>query len=424
MSDARSPTLGLLALLALGVNGIVGVGIFFAPAEVAAHVPGLDGVAVYAATAIALAPVAVVYATLGATFREDGGPYVWARAAFGPRLAYVVGFVAYVSALFSTATVVSGLGRFAAPALGLGGPVASRVFVVGVVVVLSAIVASGLRPSAATWTAITFLKLTPLVLLAAVALVTWSVATEPAPPSAGSAPARVSLDAWGRAALAVVFASQGFEIVPILAGKVAKRWIVPVATVGSLALATALYLVLHVVCVRALPNLSASAAPLAEAARVHGGSLLHGVVSVGTNVSAVGIAFGMFAMTPRYLLVLGAEDALGSWAGTETTSGVPARALMISSSLVLMLVLVGRLDELFVLSSVSVLAQYAVAAASLALLAVRRRGGLGPHAAWASLASLVAIVVVGRAAKWTELAVTAAAVGVGALLLACRRAWR
>ena len=84
-------SLGFGSLLALGINGIVGVGIFFAPSEVGALVPGNAGILVYLVTALALSPVAFVYATLGGKFAEDGGPYVWARAAFGPMVGFGVG---------------------------------------------------------------------------------------------------------------------------------------------------------------------------------------------------------------------------------------------------------------------------------------------------------------------------------------------
>jgi len=40
---------------------------------------------------------------------RDGGPYLYARAAFGNSAAFAVGFTTYVSALFSTATVIVGL---------------------------------------------------------------------------------------------------------------------------------------------------------------------------------------------------------------------------------------------------------------------------------------------------------------------------
>src|SRR5574341_1309207 len=108
---ASSRPVGALQLLALGVNGIVGVGIFFVPASVAASAPGLGAVAVFALTGLALLPAALSFATLGRRFDEDGGPVVFARAAFGERVSFLVGWVAYVSALFSTAAVSAGLTR-------------------------------------------------------------------------------------------------------------------------------------------------------------------------------------------------------------------------------------------------------------------------------------------------------------------------
>src|SRR5690606_5790633 len=101
--------LGLFSLSALGINGMVGVGIFFVPSSIAALIPGALGTWVYALTVLAVAPVAACYSVLGARFPRDGGPYVWAQAAFGERVGFAVGWVSYVSAVFSTAAVLSGL---------------------------------------------------------------------------------------------------------------------------------------------------------------------------------------------------------------------------------------------------------------------------------------------------------------------------
>jgi amino acid transporter len=79
----------MLQLLALGINGIVGVGIFFVPAAVAARAPGLGTVAVFVATGLALLPAAATFAILGRRFDVDGGPVVFARAAFGERVAFL-----------------------------------------------------------------------------------------------------------------------------------------------------------------------------------------------------------------------------------------------------------------------------------------------------------------------------------------------
>src|SRR5256885_1037947 len=61
----REKPLRLPSLLALGINGIVGVGIFFAPREVAAVMPGWRGVFAYVAVTLLLLPTGLVFARLG-----------------------------------------------------------------------------------------------------------------------------------------------------------------------------------------------------------------------------------------------------------------------------------------------------------------------------------------------------------------------
>lgn len=402
--------LGFWSLFTLGLNGIVGVGIFFAPREVAALVPGPAGVAVYALTALALVPIAAAYAVLGGRFDRDGGPYVWARAAFGGGLGFGVGWIAYASALFSTSAVVAGLSEHVAPLFGLG----PRVLGLGCVLVLTSVSASGLRPSAIAWSAITVLKLAPLLIVAAV----FGLAGARLP-AAGAAPAPGD---FARAMLVVVFALQGFEIVPVPAGHArASARAVPAATLGSLAVAALLYLALHAACVSALPALEGEAAPLAASARVLGGPTLGALVAMGTNVSALGIAFGMFAMTPRYLAALGETDGLGPWVAREDARRVPQRALWITAAAVGLLISAGSLAELFVLSSVAVLAQYAVSVAALGRLSLARRHGLGRRHLWPVPLALGAIVLVARAARWREILVATSVLAVGMVLLWARR---
>src|SRR5262245_31700838 len=214
MNDAAPPRpVGKLQLLALGVNGIVGVGIFFAPAVVARHAPGAACVVAFAATGLALLPVAFAFAVLGRGFDVDGGPVVFAREAFGDFVSFVVGWVAYVSAFFSTSAVMVGLTAAVVPSLGLEGPGARRAAATVLVTTLALFVASGIRISARTWTALTVLKLVPLVALLGAFLLRGGGAALPADP-AGSA------TAWLRAGLTVMFTYQGFEIVPVIAGHV------------------------------------------------------------------------------------------------------------------------------------------------------------------------------------------------------------
>lgn len=386
MADSPRP-LGLPSLLALGVNGIVGVGIFFAPQALAAQAPGLGSVLVFAVTGLALLPVACAVAKLGAHVHEDGGPVLYARRAFGETVGFTVGWITYVSALLSTSTVLVGLTQ------ALLGGAHTRLVAAGLGTALALLCALGLTASARIWSALTILKLLPLLALAALTLF-W-----PAPAPLASS-AQVSPD-WLRAGLTATFVFQGFEIVPLLAGQARDpARSMPVAVLGSLLGATALYLVLQRGAVLGVADLAHSSAPLVATAEGYGSPRLGGIVALGTSVSALGIAFGMMAATPRYLSAL----ALGSRLGEDDAKRrVPLRALGVTWLLVMILVLaLGELGELFALSSLAVVVQFLVIALSLAALARSRQFGLRPRDAWSAVPTVAVACVLWTAATARE----------------------
>ena len=413
--DGRA--VGPVHLLALGINGIVGVGIFFAPADIAARAPGA-GTVIFAVTALLLVPVALAFAVLGGRFDEDGGPVVFARDAFGALPAFVVGWIAYASAIASTAAVTVGLTAAVAPMVGVAGGAGQRVAATLLAAVLALICAAGLRPSARTWTGLTALKLVPLVALALVYLAV------PAPVLMGGAAVAASRASWQSAALVATFAYQGFEIVPVLAGRAQRPSMsVPLATLGSLAAAAVLYVALQAACAAALPDLAASRAPLVDSALVLGGPGLAALVGAGTSLSALGIAFGMMAATPFYLSALARVDRLGIGLDAVDARGVARRALFVTWALVTLLIQAGGRGELFALSSIAVLSQYVVTAAALLALALRGRRGLGRrHAALAVPAGAVSLALVaGASPREAMVAATALAGGLVLRWLAHRR---
>jgi APA family basic amino acid/polyamine antiporter len=409
--------LGFFALLTLGINGTIGVGIFFAPSAVAANTPGYTGALVYLLAGLALLPVAFIYGHLGTRFAEDGGPYVWARLAFGSNAAFLIGFLTYVSALFSTATVATGLSEHLTGALSHYIPLGQKSWAVICVFTLALAAASGLRLSALAWSSVTVLKLLPLIMLSLLAAFAMLFGHVPEPASAINS--QVSM--VGRALLIVVFALQGFEVVPVLAGSSRSERAVAWATIGSLASCTLFYCVLHAICVRALPDLGAHKTPLVGAARVFGGELGSRIVGLGQIVSAFGIAFGQTVTTPRYLSTLGRVDGLGAWIGTEDARRVPQRALWITTAGVIAFVLREDLGGLFALSSIAVLAQYTVATLALAFLAQRGFHGVERKQRLWALPALIGIGLVAQGAEWKELLTTAGVTALGGLILFARR---
>jgi len=319
-----------------------------------------------------------------------------------------------VSAVLSTAAVVSGLGQYLAPALGLGSSAGRLGFQLAAALLLAGIAGLGLRVSAWVWSGLTLLKLTPLLLLVVAALPSLLATDAPGAPLPAAG--------LGRAALIAVFPLQGFEIVPVPSGEVrGNRRTVLAATLLSLGLASGLYVLLQLACSHALPDLGRASAPIVDAGVFYTGAPLSGLFAAGTNLSAIGIAFGMFAMTPRYLAALGTPRLLGASLGREARA-VPLRALAITAGAVMLLVSSASLSGLFVLSSLAVLAQYGVSAVALFRLAQRRERGLGRLDQWLAPLSLASIALLARAAQPAELAVVAGVLMTGFALLYARRA--
>lgn len=415
MSSATPPRdrpVGPFALLALGVNGIVGVGIFFIPATLGRLTPGTSGILVFALTALALVPVALVFATLARRFDEDGGPVLFARAAFGELASFLVGWLAYVSAILSASAVMSGLVNATAPALGLEGPVAFRLALGCLVTALALFVAAGISISAFAWTALTVLKLLPLVglvaLFFAAGLPLAAVPASDTPPD------------WARAILTALFACQGFEIVPVIAGQVkSPKRFVPFATVGSLVFSCLLYVGLMWACVATLPRLAEAKAPLAEAGAVLGGAGFGSVIGVGTSISAFGICLGMVVTTPRYLSALAAGGRRLFDLDRFAARGVPRRALFVTWVLVMLVVQAGDLSELFALSALAVLTQFGVTAAALFALSLRGERDLRPaHALLAVPAFALGLYLAAKGATPNEGYASLAALALGFLLFA------
>src|SRR6516162_2263869 len=91
--DAASPTaqrsdprFGLTTAMALIMGSIIGVGIFNLPTSLASYGPiSLVSMALTTVGALALA---VLFAALSRRLPADGGPYAYARAAFGNKLGF------------------------------------------------------------------------------------------------------------------------------------------------------------------------------------------------------------------------------------------------------------------------------------------------------------------------------------------------
>src|SRR5262245_63338212 len=77
---------------AIGINGVIGGGIFVLPATVA-HLLGTAAPFAYLLSAIVVSLVALCFALAGTHFTAAGGPFHYAHKAFGSFVGFLVGWV-------------------------------------------------------------------------------------------------------------------------------------------------------------------------------------------------------------------------------------------------------------------------------------------------------------------------------------------
>jgi amino acid transporter len=106
--------LGPLEAFCVVVGSVIGSGIFLVPAKVATDVPFISGIIlVWVIGGIMSAAGALTLAELGAMLPQAGGLYVFLRAAYGPLLAFLFGWVEFLIVRSgSMATLAAAFARY------------------------------------------------------------------------------------------------------------------------------------------------------------------------------------------------------------------------------------------------------------------------------------------------------------------------
>ena len=289
--------IGRWSLAALMLNTMIGSSIFGLPSLIAAHLGRLSP----AAYLVAFAGVAVIAACLAevaSQFQDAGGPYLYARAAFGPFLAIQIGWLTWLARI-SAASAVANLfiSYLAAFVPAVNAPLLRFVVIAALLSFLAAMnyrgVSSGNRLS-------NFFTVTKLALLAAFiiggfAALAWHPAIRVVPaamsPSAGD---------WFDAIILMVYSYGGFEAALFAAGEARNpRNDAPSALAIALGTATFIFISVQYVVIHTLANPAATATPVVDSARHFLGPIGVALVAAGTLISTYGYLSANMLHTPR-----------------------------------------------------------------------------------------------------------------------------
>ena len=290
--------LGLFDVTCIGVNAIVGSGVFALPDDMQREMGGWSPLA-FALCALLLLPVALCFAELSGKHDETGGSYIYARNAFGRNVGFVVGWFCWLSTFVSWAANTTLLVEL----IGVKAWPLNKVVVVLIISALGAVNYFGVKPGAWLVNAMVIGKLTAIFCFLAVAIMSFDPT-----PLGGTLPRGMA--GVGQGIYLALFPLQGFEVTPITAGETDNpKRNMPLATMGALLFSAVLFIAVQTTLVGTYPKLSETSwVPLLDAAR-YLGPTLGVVVLVGSLVSMGGFTAGSALGAPRYAHAI-AENGL------------------------------------------------------------------------------------------------------------------
>jgi len=358
--------IGRWDLVAVAINGIIGAGIFGLPSQTFALIGSYSLIA-FLACAIVLVLIILCFAEVGSRFKDTGGPYLYARAAFGSLIGFEVGWLIWlvrITAFAANCNLLVGYLGFFYPASSNRWPRALIIIVT--VMALTLVNLIGVRRAAMTSNLFTIGKLVPLLLFVGLGLFFIH-------PANYSFAARPELGAFSQSVLLLVYAFSGFEMAAIPAGEVRDpQRNLPMAIITAIAVVAVVYILIQIVCVGTLPELATSLRPLADSATRFMGTAGGAVISAGAIISITGNLNVVLLAGSRMPFAMAERNELPAFfSRTHSRFHTPHVAILVTAAIVLAVTLSGTFIYALTISTLTRLASYAVTCAALPLL--RRR---------------------------------------------------
>jgi len=383
-------TVGFWGLVAMCINAVVGSGVFLLPSE-SYKLIGPFSLWAPLLFAVPVFILVLCFAEASSHFNEPGGAFLYARTAFGDFVGFETGWMNWIARLTSLAALSNGfvvsLARFF-PTLGSGAPRAT--IIIGSLVALALIHLAGVKYGAASIYVFTLGKLIPLVGFTIIALVLFKHNPIPASftmPGPGTD--------WSEAALLLLFAYAGFENMGVPAGefKNPKKDLPAALLVGTLAIA-AIYVLAQLAAMSALPDLSKTDTPIADAAAAILGSGGAIAITIGAILSMAGTNSGTMLEGSRMLFALSlGRPRLRLISFVHPSFRTPTVAILIHTAVAIPLALGGSFAKLAALSAVARMTTYLFTCAAVPRLRKISRGFRTPGLIIPILGTLISIVL-------------------------------
>ena len=208
--------IGRCSLAALMLNIMIGGGVFGLPGTVAGILGSQSPIA-YLVAALGMAIIAACFAEVASRFQQAGGPYLYAKVAFGRFVGLQVGWLLWLTRVSAAAAVANiFLDYLLVYFPQIKGPLPRLVILSILIGGLAVINIRGVRMGTQVSNFLTVAKLLPLMIL----LFSGLYFVELRAQSVYATPESHPIGAWMRAVLLIVFSYSGFEAALVPAAEV------------------------------------------------------------------------------------------------------------------------------------------------------------------------------------------------------------
>jgi APA family basic amino acid/polyamine antiporter len=348
------PSIGLLTAIALVVGNMIGSGLFLLPASLAPY--GVAAILGWGASACGALALAFVFARLSRRLPRSGGPYAYAREAFGDGVGFTVAWSYWISIWCGNAAIAIAFAGYFDALL----PASTQTPMRGALTAIAALWACtlanilGVRSAGRVQLITTVLKLLPLIAIATFAIPSIEPAAwQPFNRSEGNLwsvlAATVALTLW---------AFLGVESATIPADNVRDpERNIPRATLIGATLAIVVTVCACMAVVGLLPAaaLAKSSAPFADAAARLWGDRAGTLFAVVAAIACFGALNGWVLMQGQVPLAAARDRVFPAFFAREDARGTPVHGLVLSSALASLLVLANYQKNLVQLFTFSIL---------------------------------------------------------------------
>lgn len=359
--------MGFWRCWSMSVGVMIGSGVFLLPAVLAPY--GSISFLGWLVTSAGAILVALVLGRLAGRTDRTGGPYNFARGAFGDLTGFIVGWSYWLSIVFALAAISVAFAGYAGAIIpGLGANKVGQALVAGAAIwALTALNIKGVAEASLTQLITTLLKLAPLFVIIILGVVAGSPENIP-PFNPQGMPVHQALAAT---ALLTMWAFVGIEGGVIPAGEVVDaRRTVPRAVVAATLTVAAVYIASTAAVMMLVPVdiLAASEAPFADAARplgAFGGPL----IALGALVSTAGSLNGNILLGGQMPMAMAQDGVAPRSLANRNAGHAPVAALVMTGALSTALLvfnytegLVAAFTFLISMSTLATLLPYAISA--------------------------------------------------------------